>query len=467
MVFEHLVTGNQGQAQVRPKILLIDESVMLRRIAANVLGAQPHGFEVMTSTRASEGFARACSSGARLIFLDDQLPDLSGLDLCQRLLGERRTAAVPVVLLLQRGSPSPQWESLPANVVATLHKPFTPESFAALARCAIEAGPVNFSRLRARLQTASAPRPAAPHRAQLTVARSPSIVGRAPVRGGARLPAQAMAAVKDFSGKFAAPSAETRPGGPSFRGALHLAAGKAENGVWRIRAPRREPAELYLESGRVIVVGARDAADYAQGAREVLPAKVLASSIEQAVAEQTKSGVPFFLNLGARGLLPKAAAVSLMRDFGWRHVARLCASCEPLAFDYEPLEALPGFALQLDGHALPLDEWILEMLRQLQPADLSAAIQQETLLGVPAFRVGGEAILEALTLTPAESDFAARVNARNDLPAIARLTGVNKETAFLLMHRLRCLDVIQYQVGPRTFVVTPRTNVRRILPLKR
>jgi CheY-like chemotaxis protein len=467
MVSVHLVTGNQGQAQVRPKILLIDESVMLRRIAANVLGAQPHGFEVLTSTRASEGFARACSSGARLIFLDDQLPDLSGIELCQRFLGERRTAAVPVVLLLKRGSPAPKWEVLPANVVATLHKPFTPETFAALARCALEAGPVNFSRLRARLQTASAPPPIAPHRAQLRVARSPSIVGRAPVRGGARLPAQAMAKVTDFSGKLAGPSAEARLGGPSFRQALHLAAGQAENGVWRIQTPSREPAELYLDAGQVVVVATRDAAAYAQGAGEVLPAKVLASSIENAVAEQTKSGVPFFLNLGARGLLPKAAAVSLMRDFGWRHVARLCAGCEPLDFSYEPIEALPGFALQLDGHAQPVDEWILEMLRQVQPADLAVAMKQESLLGTPAFRVGGEAILEALQLTPAETDFAARVNARNDLVAIARLTGVSKETAFLLMHRFRCLDVIQYQVGPRTFVVTPRTNVRRILPLKR
>ena len=79
------------------KILLIDDSVILRRIATNVLSARAGGGEVVTATRATEGFAqgvRVRISG--LILVDYQLAGQPGRQTCAGgLFDEPRTSQHP------------------------------------------------------------------------------------------------------------------------------------------------------------------------------------------------------------------------------------------------------------------------------------------------------------------------------------------------------------------------------------
>ena len=363
------------------RILLIDESAMLRRIAASVLGAQPGRYEVLAATRALEGFVQACNGGVDLILADQRLSNLPGDDLTRRLRLEPRTAHLPVVLLVGRGVPLPPLDSLPANVVETLAKPFAPEQLASVVNAIIDLtrSGVDFIGLRARLHPEPKP-----------------VMSDPPFR----------AAVEEAAPTWGAkpilptPNASTAfvfrrdAGLVSVRATMQQVAREGLTGVLCFRPPGSAPVEVFSENGRVVVVTSRDAASYSEGAPGVLPEKVSPATLEAAVLEQTRDGIPFFLKLGTHGLLSKTAAVSLMHQFGQRCFARLWAvKPSSLTYDFEVLDALPGFAMRLAARPETVDEWLLGTLRQLRPEDLADLARHEGMVGTPHPRREGEAIV--------------------------------------------------------------------------
>ena len=76
-------------------------------------------------------------------------------------------------------------------------------------------------------------------------------------------------------------------------------------------------------------------------------------------------------------------------------------------------------------------------------------------------------MLSELSLNESERDFCRQTGARRDLAAVARGLGITAEHAYLLLYRFRCLAVADYRSSASAFVVTPRTSVRRVLPLHR
>ena len=450
------------------RILLIDESAMLRRIAASVLGAPPSRHEVLAATRATEGFARACSSGVDLILADQRLSNLPGDDLSRRLLAEPRTARVPVVLLIGRGIALPPLETLPVNVIEVLGKPFAPEQLVALVNTILECKRTGATlpELRARLHPKPQDLPADP-----------------PFRAAVQEPVPAWGARPHLPGVHSpvakpaqAPAEEVRnnllfrrdAGVASLRATFLQVAREGLSGVLRLRPPEGSPVEVFTDGGRVVVVTTRGAGVYSEGAVDILPAKVSPATLEAAVHEQARGGIPFFLSLGTHGLLSKAAAETLLHRFGQRLFARLWAiRPSALSYEFEAMDALPGFAMRLTPRRETVDEWLLETLRALEVSDLAGLGRHEGFVGVPYPRQGGASVLQKLSLTAAERDFAARVNGRNDLPTLSKQLNLTLEATFLMVHRFRCLEAMDYRSAPAAFVVTPRTSLRRVLPLKR
>ncbi len=439
------------------RILLIDESAMLRRIAASVLGAQPGRYEVLAATRATEGFVQACNHGVDLILADQRLSSLPGDDLTRRLHAEPRTAHLPVVLLVGRGVPLPSLATLPANVVETLGKPFAPEQLASVVNAIMDlvGNGVDFAGLRARLHPGPKP-----------------VVVDPPFR----------AAVQETGPAWGAKSASPPPhpstafvfrrdaGLVSVRATMQQVARERLHGVLRFHPPGTAPVEVFTENGRVVIVTSRDAAAYSAGASGVLPDKVSPATLEAAVLEQTHDGVPLFLKLGTHGLLPKAAAESLIHQFGQRCFARVWTVPPPaLPYEFEPLDALPGFTMRLPMRSESIDEWLLGTLRQLWPEDLADLARHEGMVGTPHPRKDADDILQPLvpTLTTKERNFWKAADGRPSLPTLGKQLGLPPETVFALLHRFRCLEAMDYRPAPAAFVVTPRTRLRRVLPLKR
>ncbi len=217
----------------------------------------------------------------------------------------------------------------------------------------------------------------------------------------------------------------------SIRATMQQVAREGLTGVLRFRPPSGVPVEVFCENGRLVVVTSRDAAVYSEGARDVLPDKVSPATLEAAVLEQARDGVPFFLTLGTHGLLSKAAAESLMHQFGQRCFARLWAvKASSLPYDFEVLDALPGFAMRLAARPETVDEWLLGTLRQLRPDDLADLARHEGMVGTPHPRKDGDAILRPLLLTTDERDFYKGADGRHSLPTLGKQLGLTPEDRF-------------------------------------
>ena len=456
---------------MEPKILLIDDSAILRRIAVNVLSARAICGEVITATRATEGFARACASGVGLVLVDYQIAGTPNVDLCRRLLEEPRTARVPVILLLGPGMSPPAKNSLPANIVDFLVKPFTPEQLVSMVKAVLgmTAEVVPVGRLREAPAVPAAHRPetmsdqqqvAAAVNATALVRRETNRLLHA--RSASRQAVAAAPAVRET------PANRTVTGVTRLRTALIQAAHGRETGALRVRAGTAPATEVYFENGHIVVVATQDSERYSEDADGVVPPKVSPATLDEVLSEQSQTGVPFFLALGARGLLSKTTAIGLMHRFGERQFARFWAApLESLKFDFVSMDALPGFALRLEPRRESVDEWLLGASRHLRPTDIAAGLRREGFAGPPSFTDGGAAMVSTLRVDDQEREFCRRIGARRDLAAVAKDLGITAEHAYLLLFRFRCLGSMEYRPTSSAFVVTPRTNVRRVLPLQR
>ncbi len=445
------------------KILLIDDSAILRRIATNVLSARTGCGEVITATRATEGFARACASGVGLILVDYQLAGHPDAELCRRLLDEPRTTRIPVILLLGRGMTPPAKAALPGNIVEFLVKPFTPEQLVSTVKAVIEGAKtdVPVRRIREQAETPFAVRttPPSDRREVAAVVSAAASARRETIRvHNARLASHAKIGADTPSPVEAA----------RLHAALRDAVAQSQTGVFRVRAGTAPESELYVESGRIVVLATHDAGRYSEDADGVVPPKVSPAILDEAVAEQARSGVPFFLTLGSRGLLSKTTAVTLLHRFGQKHFARLwTVPPSSLAFSFTAMDALPGFALRLEARRESVDEWLLGTVRYLQSKDVAAFARHEGYTGTAVFRKNGSEAWRSLELCEQEQEFGRQIEAHRDLPTIARALGVTAEHAYLLLFRFRCLEIMDYRPTGSAFVVTPRTSFRRVLPLQR
>jgi CheY-like chemotaxis protein len=81
---------------VRKRLLIVDDEETLQRLARR--HAERAGFEVIVAANLTEALALALSASPNVILLDLALPDGSGIDGLERLKGDPRTAAIPVVV---------------------------------------------------------------------------------------------------------------------------------------------------------------------------------------------------------------------------------------------------------------------------------------------------------------------------------------------------------------------------------
>ncbi len=430
------------------QILLIDDSTMLRRIASIALGAQPARYEVVSATRASEGFARACGGEVAVILIDERMIGHGETDFCRRLLGNPCTSTLPVILMTNRHTEAAKLWTLPENVVDLLSKPFAPEQLvgAVNAIMALAKRRADFGQMRRTLYPG-------------TGGFADGLYTDQPVP-----PDTSESRVLPASG--ATPS--WRLGETSVRAALQSVAAAGATGVLKFQPSDGIATEVFVDGGHVVLVTTRDGATYSRDAANFLPARLSPAALQDAAAEQDRTGMPFLLSLGARGLVSKAAGVTLLGRFGQRQFARLwTVPTRSLHITFEPLEAPPGYTLRLEPIHESVDEWLLGTLRMLTCEDIGSEARHQGLVGTPGLLRRGDASLGLLKLNETESAFVRQINGRRDLPTIANNLGATPEEIFLLVHRFRCLETLEYRPAPLPFVVTPRTNTRRVLPLKR
>jgi two-component system chemotaxis response regulator CheY len=107
------------------KCLIVDDSVIMRRILVNSLHAI--GWTEIVEAADGEQALALCSADIHLVLTDWNMPGMSGVEFIRSLRSNPATASVPVLLVTSRSNKSDVTEAELAGVDGYVMKPFTPD----------------------------------------------------------------------------------------------------------------------------------------------------------------------------------------------------------------------------------------------------------------------------------------------------------------------------------------------------
>jgi CheY-like chemotaxis protein len=106
----------------KAKILLVDDEPDLLRLLQMELEAQR--YEVVTAAGGEEALELVEVARPDLIVMDVLMPQMSGIQACQRLKGDPATRHIPIVYLTARSGASIDAEHVPYRPDFVVNKPF-------------------------------------------------------------------------------------------------------------------------------------------------------------------------------------------------------------------------------------------------------------------------------------------------------------------------------------------------------
>ncbi len=110
-------------------ILVADDESHIRHVVSMKLTNA--GFRVLTACDGQEALEIAQQEPLDLLITDYHMPQLSGLELCQRLKSDAATAGIPAILLTARGYNLEKGDTDRSGILMMLSKPFSPRQLLA------------------------------------------------------------------------------------------------------------------------------------------------------------------------------------------------------------------------------------------------------------------------------------------------------------------------------------------------
>ena len=107
------------------KVLVADDEHNIRNILDFSLHAE--GFQVIAALNGEDAFRLAMETAPDLIILDVMMPGQGGMETCSALKADKRTAAIPVILLTALAGKEDRTAGLKAGADAYITKPFSPQ----------------------------------------------------------------------------------------------------------------------------------------------------------------------------------------------------------------------------------------------------------------------------------------------------------------------------------------------------
>lgn len=114
---------------VNKKILVADdESHILHVVSLKLRNA---GYDVLTAKDGAEALELAQSERPDLLITDYHMPQLSGLELCQKLRQDPATSRIPAIMLSARGYHLESHDTAHSGILRMISKPFSPRQLLA------------------------------------------------------------------------------------------------------------------------------------------------------------------------------------------------------------------------------------------------------------------------------------------------------------------------------------------------
>lgn len=120
------------QAKTGRKIVVIDDTDMLLVFVEDALLYADPQFQITTAPDGITGVEKIADVLPDLVLLDYSLPDITGDEVCHRLLDNEKTAHIPVVMMSGHIAEMTATAERFENVIAALPKPFLSEALVAL-----------------------------------------------------------------------------------------------------------------------------------------------------------------------------------------------------------------------------------------------------------------------------------------------------------------------------------------------
>ena len=106
------------------KVLIADDEAHILHIVSMKL--RNAGFDVITAVDGEEAMELVVAERPDLLITDNQMPYLTGLELCKKLRQSGLAANLPVIMLTARGHDLDRDEIAAAGISDVLAKPFSP-----------------------------------------------------------------------------------------------------------------------------------------------------------------------------------------------------------------------------------------------------------------------------------------------------------------------------------------------------
>jgi CheY-like chemotaxis protein len=106
------------------RILVADDETHILHVVS--LKLRNAGFTVVTARDGQEALEMAQAERPDLIITDYHMPQLSGIELCQRLKQDPATSGIPAIMLTARGYHLDPADTEQSGILRMLSKPFSP-----------------------------------------------------------------------------------------------------------------------------------------------------------------------------------------------------------------------------------------------------------------------------------------------------------------------------------------------------
>lgn len=106
------------------KVLVVDDEFHIVQVVAIKL--RNNGFAVVTADNGADAYDLACAEKPDVIITDYQMPQMSGLELIEKLRQNEATQEIPVLMLTARGFAIEDEQRQALKIAHCLSKPFSP-----------------------------------------------------------------------------------------------------------------------------------------------------------------------------------------------------------------------------------------------------------------------------------------------------------------------------------------------------
>ncbi len=116
----------------KQRVLVVDDDPGALRLTGYIF--RRAGYEVHEAANGIEGLAKAEEVKPDLVILDVMMPDMSGLEVCQRLRAQPAMAKLPIIMLSAKGQVNDKISGFQAGTDDYVPKPVAPEELLVRAR---------------------------------------------------------------------------------------------------------------------------------------------------------------------------------------------------------------------------------------------------------------------------------------------------------------------------------------------